>query len=426
MSMHVNRSRQSSPRGTSLLLTARAPRAQAAPIDTIRADDARGIGCDFTTVPGRVAIQRKARVTSPGDAHEREADDVADTVMRMREPAPIGAAPISIQRACAACADEDKDKAIHAKHADAARDETSMDTHEAVQAAANSGAPLPHDARAYLEPRFGRDFSNVRVHADGVAASAARSINARAYTIGRDIVFGAGEFAPSSAQGQRLLAHELTHVVQQSGASMMQNSAGYAVQRKDDRKPKADKEPTKEKPKDKPDQTKVMTNCAKDYTVESWEKDTCCLNRGFVDAGASSKKAGVECCNTFPAFVDDAAVALGFDGAASCRKRQFLNHRARVTPAGKTSSVDVLCVDTRANKSAHFIELGFKAAQKAYGSNSVLDKNATVCIGDAEEAKTCGLVTDCNKTVKPKESQCLPTDCSKTAPATEKKEAPAK
>jgi hypothetical protein len=68
-----------------------------------------------------------------------------------------------------------------------------------------------------MEPRFGQDFSRVRVHADGNAARAAHAVEARAYTVGRDIVFGKGEYAPATVEGKRLIAHELTHVVQQRG-----------------------------------------------------------------------------------------------------------------------------------------------------------------------------------------------------------------
>jgi hypothetical protein len=68
-----------------------------------------------------------------------------------------------------------------------------------------------------MEPRFGHDFSGVRVHTDAQAAESARAVNALAYTVGRDVVFGAGQFAPQSPAGRRLMAHELTHVVQQQG-----------------------------------------------------------------------------------------------------------------------------------------------------------------------------------------------------------------
>jgi uncharacterized protein DUF4157 len=78
------------------------------------------------------------------------------------------------------------------------------------------GRPLDSQTRAYMEPRFGLDFSRVRVHTDDVAAQSAGALNARAYTAGSDVVFSAGHYTPNSAAGRSLIAHELTHVVQQS------------------------------------------------------------------------------------------------------------------------------------------------------------------------------------------------------------------
>lgn len=78
------------------------------------------------------------------------------------------------------------------------------------------GQPLDAGTRAFMEPRFGHDFSQVRVHTDARAAESARSVNALAYTVGRDVVFGTGQYAPGTGEGKRLLAHELTHVVQQN------------------------------------------------------------------------------------------------------------------------------------------------------------------------------------------------------------------
>jgi Domain of unknown function (DUF4157) len=81
------------------------------------------------------------------------------------------------------------------------------------------GQPLDAATRAFMEPRFGREFGNVRIHADSEAAQSARSIDALAYTVGNDVVFGEGQFASGTDRGRRLLAHELTHVVQQSGSA---------------------------------------------------------------------------------------------------------------------------------------------------------------------------------------------------------------
>jgi len=71
--------------------------------------------------------------------------------------------------------------------------------------------------RAYFEPRFGVDFSQVRLHSDAQAAESARALNAKAYTLGQDVVFGTGQYISGTSEGRRLMAHELTHVVQQSG-----------------------------------------------------------------------------------------------------------------------------------------------------------------------------------------------------------------
>lgn len=78
---------------------------------------------------------------------------------------------------------------------------------------------MPESARKYFEPRFGHDFSSVRVHNDSSAADSAKAINARAYTLGSDVVFGAGHYKPETGEGRSLLAHELTHVVQQQAGN---------------------------------------------------------------------------------------------------------------------------------------------------------------------------------------------------------------
>jgi hypothetical protein len=81
----------------------------------------------------------------------------------------------------------------------------------------SSGQPLDAATRAFFESRFGHDFGRVRVHTDERAEQSARNVNAHAYTVGHDIVFSTGKFSPVTREGQRLLAHELTHVVQQTG-----------------------------------------------------------------------------------------------------------------------------------------------------------------------------------------------------------------
>jgi Domain of unknown function (DUF4157) len=84
------------------------------------------------------------------------------------------------------------------------------------------GQPLNADARSFFEPRFGHDFSKVRVHTDGRAAHSAQAVNALAYTVGDNVVFASGQYSPQTAAGKHILAHELTHVVQQTAAPATQ------------------------------------------------------------------------------------------------------------------------------------------------------------------------------------------------------------
>src|SRR5205085_2612612 len=85
--------------------------------------------------------------------------------------------------------------------------------HEVLDA---EGQPLDDEMRAFMEPRFGHDFSQVRVHTDERAVETAQAMNALAYTVGQDVVFGQGQYTPETTEGKRLLAHELTHTIQQA------------------------------------------------------------------------------------------------------------------------------------------------------------------------------------------------------------------
>jgi hypothetical protein len=91
------------------------------------------------------------------------------------------------------------------------------------------GQPLPSGARADMEQRFGQDFSDVRIHTDRTAHVAARSIAADAFTSGRDVAFAAGRFQPSTPAGRQMLAHELTHVVQQRSGPVSATPAGGGI-----------------------------------------------------------------------------------------------------------------------------------------------------------------------------------------------------
>ncbi|WP_227992857.1 DUF4157 domain-containing protein [Pseudactinotalea sp. HY160] len=97
----------------------------------------------------------------------------------------------------------------------------------------SSGSPLEAGTRAEMETRMGHDFSDVRVHTGGAADASARSVQAHAYTVGSDIVFSAGHYQPGSDSGRHLLAHELTHVVQQRSGPVSGTPTGSGIQLSD-------------------------------------------------------------------------------------------------------------------------------------------------------------------------------------------------
>jgi hypothetical protein len=163
-----------------------------------------------------IPLQAKLRIGAVDDPLEREADRVADRITRMPASCPVTPAPPRISRKCAACAAEDNRH--HAKPPGSASAAGGWPA--AVQEVLRSpGRPLDSADRAFFEPRFGHDFSRVRVHRGPAAEQSAQAVNARAYTVGQSIVLGPDAQAMSAEERRHLLAHELTHVVQQTGAS---------------------------------------------------------------------------------------------------------------------------------------------------------------------------------------------------------------
>lgn len=165
-------------------------------------------------------------VSQPGDAAELEADRVADAVLRGNRVSVGQPAGAAVHRLCAACEGEppqDDEARVHARRESAGPAFAAADP-----TPTGAGQALPEALRAEFEPRFGSRFDDVRLHTGASAARSAQQLQARAYTYGRDLVFGAGEYAPTSARGRHLIAHELTHVVQQSrgGAAPMLQRKG--------------------------------------------------------------------------------------------------------------------------------------------------------------------------------------------------------
>jgi hypothetical protein len=187
---------------------------------------------DFSRVP----IQAKLRIGQPNDKYEQEADRVAEQVMQM--PAPRVQRQIqpeeedeeedllqmesfsksSVQRQMDEIGEEEEDEELplQTKRESGSAADVTPQLAGQIEALRGSGQQLPQALRIYFEPRFGHDFSQVRIHTDSRAVESAQLLHAKAYTVGQDIVFGAAEYAPNKNEGRKLLAHELVHVIQQT------------------------------------------------------------------------------------------------------------------------------------------------------------------------------------------------------------------
>jgi hypothetical protein len=154
------------------------------------------VGHDFGDVhvhaPVRLSLQPKLAVGTADGVHEQHADQVADRIMRTSTPSAGPPLPVN-------------SSAVDQRPAPPV-------VHDVL---ASAGQPLDAATRAFMEPRFGHDFSRVRLHADTPAHQSARAVDARAFTVGQHIVFAEGRLVPGTVDGRRLLAHELTHVLQQ-------------------------------------------------------------------------------------------------------------------------------------------------------------------------------------------------------------------
>lgn len=217
-------------------------------------------------------LQAKLTVGAPSDIHEQEADRMAERVMSMPDsavnPTPAGG---QVQRMCAECreeveegkaqrlqrqpveeeeeaslqpklkegvlqrqaseGEEEEEEMVQTKAASDATPTVSSTVADGIRGRRTGGEPLAPQARSFFEPRFGHGFSGVRVHRDAPDNALAESIGARAFTLGHHVFFGSGEYRPQSAEGKRLIAHELTHVLQQSaGESANRVQRDLAIQ----------------------------------------------------------------------------------------------------------------------------------------------------------------------------------------------------
>jgi len=201
---------------------------------------------DFSQIPlhceAPYTIQPTLKIGTPNDMYEQEADRVAEQVMHMPEPGavqtqtsppkndtekkPIQVGPVAGQITPLLKQPSGTTESTENNHR--THDVTS-ELASSVRSFQGTGQPLPESLRPYFESRFGYDFSHVRLHTNSRAKETAHKLNARAFTLGRDIVFGAGAYAPASKAGQRLLAHELAHVVQQRRVPGAYNSSVHEM-----------------------------------------------------------------------------------------------------------------------------------------------------------------------------------------------------
>ncbi len=175
--------------------------------------------------PSGIRVQAQLETTAPGDEYEQEADSMADLVLRKIETGSTGEVPLS--------------PSVKARPSVSAYGGSSVPLPSRMESRLRSslgaGQRLPGQVRSQMEGAFGQSFSQVQIHTDAAAAEMSRSIGARAFTYGNDVFFNQGQYNPYSSAGQRLLAHELTHTLQQGGKV----ARSMSKKEKEDRKKKA-------------------------------------------------------------------------------------------------------------------------------------------------------------------------------------------
>jgi len=197
-------------------------------------------GYDFSRIPvdakALPRLQTKLTVNTPGDKYEQEADHLAERVTSMPEPELRLQPACSCGGSCPKCQIErahtahERLQTQRVRSSDVGQVAIPPVVHESLQ---SPGQPLDPGTRAFMEPRFGRDFSGVRIHADAKATESARALDARAYTAAHHVVFDTAHYSPGTYAGNKLLAHELTHVLQQESVGpcvMRQAKSGESTE----------------------------------------------------------------------------------------------------------------------------------------------------------------------------------------------------
>lgn len=173
-------------------------------------------------------IQKKLSVGSANDTYETEADAMANKVMRMQEPQQnVSHTGALVQRKCTHCEQEEKLRmkpsaenisSLIQKSPTENGGESQAPSHveNQINSSRGGGSSMDHSTKSFMENRFGTDFSDVKIHTGSQAAQMSRELNAQAFTVGNDVYFNEGKYSPNTDSGKHLLAHELTHTVQQS------------------------------------------------------------------------------------------------------------------------------------------------------------------------------------------------------------------
>lgn len=170
---------------------------------------------NFSDIPINASfIQPKLTINQPNDIYEQEADATAEKIMQKNfEPdSKLNFSRANVQRKCKEC-EEEETNGLQRKENNNAAISISQAVNKTLQ---SPGKPIDNTARAFMEQGFGHSFQDIKIYDNALANQSAKDINARAYTHKNNIVFGAGEYNPQTITGKRLLAHELTHAIQQN------------------------------------------------------------------------------------------------------------------------------------------------------------------------------------------------------------------
>ncbi len=262
-------------------------------------------------------LQAKLAIGASNDPLELEADRVADQVLAVPAHSAVSGAPPRIQR-----------------YTGPASEGTDTAPASVDRVLASAGRPLDLALRQDMEQRFGHDFSRVRVHSGTAAEQSALDVDAHAYTVGQEVVFGAGRFAPETHEGRRLLAHELTHAIQQG-------NCGPAL-RRDVRGPKATATPGDWKDK----VAKATTAADRAALIQSVVASVKVVDK-TADAAADAAVNPKNCIKW-----DDANPTVSYDDGLNAKKGRAAN-------AGFTK--EVTTGPRSARKTEFYIVLGPKA-----------------------------------------------------------------